>query len=343
MNDLDYGTRDKRGHWAPNEPLTALPPIYEMPPKPGKVLRWLPDYLFPWNVGIAIGALAYWWLVVPPVEVMQRLAWSWIWPMLVVNLVAVALFYGAFELRLYVRRAQEGRFKYNPAFPADRNSDAFWFGSQNAECILRSFLSGVPIWTGIQVLTFWAYANGSFGFVDWNAHPVWFAVLFFIVPFIQELHFYLIHRLIHVGPLYDRIHKVHHASVNPSPWSSLSMHPVEHLLYFGVVIWYVILPSHPLHALFALHRAGFGAIPGHVGFDKMELGEGRLIDTHAYAHYLHHKHFEVNYGDGLVPFDTIFGTFHDGSPEGERRMKERFAAKKARLKQRNRGTTTPAA
>ncbi len=36
-------------------------------------------------------------------------------------------------------------------------------------------------------------------------------------------------------------------------------------------------------------------------------------DTHAYIHYLHHKHFEVVYGDGLVHFDKWFGTFHDGS------------------------------
>jgi hypothetical protein len=31
----------------------------------------------------------------------------------------------------------------------------------------------------------------------------------------------------------SRVHSVHHNSVNPSPWSSLSMHPVEHLLYWS--------------------------------------------------------------------------------------------------------------
>ena len=62
-------------------------------------------------------------------------------------------------------------------------------------------------------------------------------------------------------------------------FSSLSMHPVEVFLYLGVAIWHVIIPSHPLIALYQLHYAGFGAIPGHIGFDKIELGEKRATET----------------------------------------------------------------
>ena len=56
--------------------------------------------------------------------------------------------------------------------------------------------------------------------------------------------------------------------------------------------------------LYQLHYAGFGAIPGHVGFDKVEVGEDTAVDSHAYAHYLHHKYFEVNYGDALIPLES---------------------------------------
>ena len=84
-------------------------------------------------------------------------------------------------------------------------------------------------------------------------------------------------------------------------------------------------------ALYQLHFAGFGAIPGHIGFDKIETGETSTMDTHAYIHYLHHKNFEVNYGDGLIPFDKWFGTFHDGSPEGEARMEARFEKLRAKV------------
>ncbi len=143
-------------------------------------------------------------------------------------------------------------------------------------------------------------------------------------------HFFLLHRAIHWGPLYKWVHSVHHNSVNPSPWSSLSMHPVEQLGYHGVAFWHLIIPSNPLLALYQLHYAGFGAIPGHVGFDKMELTEDAGVDSHAYIHYLHHKYFEVNYGDGLIPFDKWFGTFHDGSKDGEALMEARYEKKRER-------------
>jgi sterol desaturase/sphingolipid hydroxylase (fatty acid hydroxylase superfamily) len=42
-----------------------------------------------------------------------------------------------------------------------------------------------------------------------------------------------------------------------------------------------------------------------------------------YTHYLHHKYFEVNYGDGLVPLDKLFGTFHDGTAAADEALKRR--------------------
>jgi sterol desaturase/sphingolipid hydroxylase (fatty acid hydroxylase superfamily) len=41
----------------------------------------------------------------------------------------------------------------------------------------------------------------------------------------------------------------------------------------------------------------------------------------------------VNYGDGLVPLDKLFGTWHDGSPEAEAeaRMNARYEKRKARM------------
>jgi sterol desaturase/sphingolipid hydroxylase (fatty acid hydroxylase superfamily) len=151
-----------------------------------------------------------------------------------------------------------------------------------------------------------------------------------LMPLIHEFHFYCIHRLIHWPPLYRSVHRVHHANINPGPWSSLSMHPVEHLLYFsGVFLWWIV-PAHPLVAIYQLHNAGLGSVVGHIGFDKITIGKGGLFDTHAYAHYLHHKYFEVNYADGSIPLDKWFGTFHDGSLEADEAMKKRRISRAAR-------------
>ena len=329
MDDLAHGTRDARGNWAPNEPL-RIAPIYALPPRLSEVLAWLPGYFLPWNVLFALSAVAYWAWVIPDVETTRTLSPGWIAWLYAVNAAAVAAFYGAFEYRLYRRRAQGTRFKYNPRWPSEHRSGTFWFKDQNLDNVARTFLSGVTIWTGMEVLYLWAHANGWAPALPFAEHPVHLGLLALAVPLIHELHFFCIHRLIHTPWLYRHVHSVHHKAVNPSPWSSLAMHSVEHALYFSSVLYHLVIPSNPVIALYQLHFAGFGAIPGHVGFEKMEVGETRGVDSHAYAHYLHHKFFEVNYGDGLVPLDRLFGTWHDGTPEGDRLLKARRQRRSAR-------------
>ena len=330
MDDHLYGTRKKRGDWAPTEPAQTAP-LFVFPQRPLKLLKWLPHYFLPYNLLFFLSALVWWQWVVPPVEVLQELALDWVLWLFAVNAVAVFLWFGAFELRLYINRAQGNRFKYNGKFPADTPSDVFWFNSQNLDNILRALLSGVPIWTALQVLVLWASANGYGPWLSFVENPIYLALICLAVPVIHEFHFFCIHRLIHTPLLYKWVHSVHHNSVNPSPWSSLSMHPIEHLLYFAPVLYHLLIPSNPLIAIYQLHFAGFGAVPGHVGFDKIEITDETVIDSHAYIHYLHHKYFEVNYGDGLIPLDRWFGTFHDGSDAGDALMKARYQAKKARL------------
>ena len=50
-----------------------------------------------------------------------------------------------------------------------------------------------------------------------------------------------------------------------------------------------------------------------------------------YFHQLHHKYFEVNYGNALAPIDKIFDTWHDGSDA---------ATKSFRSKQKQNKSTT---
>lgn len=331
MDDLAFGTRNKRGDWKPKEPV-ALPPMWRKPFSLPAVLRWIPGYLFPWNAFHLATALLYWRFVIPDVETMKTLSWGWALWLYAVNGLCIFVMYGAVELFYYVRRRQGTRFKYNAKFPADTPSDVFWFKSQNIDNFLRTYLFGIPMWTLVEVLMLWAFANGYVPWLAWADNPYWLAVLILAAPVIHDVHFFLIHRAIHWGPLYRWVHSVHHNSINPSPWSSLSMHPVETFIYHGVALWHLVIPSNPVVALFQLHIAGFGALNGHIGFDKLEVSDDRALDSHAYIHYLHHKYFEVNYGgDGLVPLDKWFGTWHDGSKEGDARMEERFRKKRERM------------
>ncbi|TPE44563.1 sterol desaturase family protein [Amaricoccus solimangrovi] len=334
MDDLKYGTRNKRGDWAPNATV-EIAPFWAWPPALGRVLRWLPEYLWPWNAFHMATALAYWYLVVPDVETARTLTPGWILWLYAVNALAIFAMYGGIELFYYIKRVQGTRFKFNGKFPAEQPSDVFWFKSQNIDNFLRSFFVTIPMWTVIEVAILWCHANGIGTWLAWSDHPVYLALLVFFAPFIHEVHFFFIHRAIHWPPLYKWIHSVHHNSINPSPWSSLSMHPVEGFAYFAVGLWHLVIPSNPIVALFQLNIAGFGAVNGHIGFDKLELTDETALDSHAFTHYLHHKYFEVNYGgDGLIPLDKWFGTWHDGSKEGDAMMNARFKKRKDRMKEK---------
>ena len=97
----------------------------------------------------------------------------------------------------------------------------------------------------------WAYANDVLPFyLRASEHPVWFVLTLVMIPFWASLHFYFVHRLLHWKPLYRVAHALHHRNDNTGPWSGLSMHPVEHLLYLSSILIHVrdrIAPDpHPL-------------------------------------------------------------------------------------------------
>ena len=329
MDDLKFGARNKRGDYTPNEPLEVAP-IVVWPPKPLKFLAWLPGYFFPWNLLFMATSVVIWLYLTPSRETLQTLDWHWIAFLWLRNSAIVFALYGLLELRLYIRRAQGNRFKFNALFPAEKPSDVFMFKSQNIDNFIRSFGTGVPIWTAYEVGMLYAWAHGWGPWATFGEHPYALIALGLLLPLFHEAHFFCIHRLIHTPFMYKWVHSVHHNSINPSPWSSLSMHPVEHLLYWSDILIHLVFPSHPLLVLYHLQITGTGAVVGHIGFDKIETGEAAM-GTHAFAHYLHHKYFEVNYSDGMVPFDLWFGTWHDGTKAGEARMDARFVKKRARL------------
>lgn len=340
MDDLKYGTRDKRGNWSPSNPLLVAP-FWEG--RWDQMKHFVVEYFWPWNTFHMIVTLAYWVLLIHPnLEAFQSFSLGWTLILYAVNAGGIFVMYGAIELFYYVRRKQGTRFKYNAKFPSENPSDVFWFKSQNLDNFLRSFFVSIPIWTIVQVVFLWCFTNGihAFGWLGWQDSWLWLVVLTLLTPAIHEIHFFCIHWMIHQGVLYKWIHSVHHNSINPSPWSSMSMHPVESTFYFSEMFWHLLIPSNPIVALFQLNSTGYGAVNGHIGFEKLEMGGEAALDSHAYAHYLHHKYFEVNYGgEGLVPLDKWFGTWHDGSKSSDERMKERFRKKKERLKAKKASAT----
>lgn len=320
LDETTLGTRDRKGQWTPHRPC-GYGPLLSWPTRPLAIAKWfVSDYLLSMQLLYFGVAAAVWWLATPDVETLRELRPGWIALVLLRNLAIVIAWCGIWHVRLYVRRAQDTRTKYNPKFPGD--SRRFTFGNQTSDNVFWSLASGVPVVTAFEVVGLWLFASGRIPWLRWADHPVWIVVIMLLIPVWREVHFYAIHRLIHVPALYKRVHSLHHRNVNPGPWSGLSMHPLEHVAYFSGMAIHWVVPSHPLHMLFNQFHLLMGPAPGHVGFERVEIARTSL-DTHGYAHYLHHKHFEVNYADGFVPLDRWFGSFHDGSPEAMERLRAR--------------------
>lgn len=327
MDEKTFGT-ESRGNWAPHKPIT-YGPLFAWPWNAKAVVKWLfgfPGFLFPWTVVYSALAIVVWLWLTPSLEIMKSLSPDWVLFILVRNLVLAFVVYGGWHLWLYSWKRQGTRFKYNKQFPREQ-SRSFRFGSQTRDNMFHTLASGVPIWTAYEVLLLWAYANGYAPLISFESHPIWFIAVFLIVPFIHEIGFYCAHRLMHIPVLYRLAHYLHHRNVNPGPWSGLSMHPIEHLIYFSSTLMFFVIPAHPVHMINLASRLGVAPAQGHTGFDRLELGEDVSMDVSYYAHYLHHKYFEVNYADGMVPLDKWFGSFHDGSPEAHQAM----LARRARL------------
>ncbi len=322
MDDRQIGQEDSKGFWKPNKPI-GYGPAFVWPPQPKAFFKWLfafPGYFLPWNVFYAIFAILIWAYLTPSLETMKTFSASWVGFILIRNIALAIMVYGAWHLWFYVWSKQGTEFKYNRQWP--RESSIFLFGNQTYDNMFHTLVSGVPIWTAYEVLLLWAYANGYAPMISYAEHPLGFIVVFFLVPFIHEVGFYFAHRLLHWPPLYRVAHKLHHRNTNPGPWSGLSMHPIEHLIYFSTILLFFFIPSHPIHMINLASRLGVAPAQGHTGFERIKAGD-TTIDVAYYAHFLHHKYFEVNYSDGMVPLDKWFGSFHDGSPEADEAMKAR--------------------
>ena len=331
-NAADVDVRDRRGDWKPPSTIKS-PPLFRLPFKPLAVLKWIfawPGYLLPWNLLYAVVAILTWAFLTPSLASMQTFEVWWIAAIFARNAVMLFLFVGAFHFALYVKQRQGTRYKYTNRWQA-KDNPVFLFRNQVLDNMFWTFVSAVPVWTAFEVVTLWLMANGYIWTITWESNPVWFVVLMLLIPLFREVHFYLVHRLIHWAPLYRHVHSLHHKNANPGPWSGLAMHPVEHVLYFSGVLIHWILPSHPIHVIFHLQHLAFAPAPGHSGFAEVEIVNGFNVKTGDYFHYLHHKHFECNYGNDLMPIDAWFGTFHDGSKSAEEKMNQRFMERAKRM------------
>ncbi|MGI9390110.1 MAG: sterol desaturase family protein [Boseongicola sp.] len=307
----------------PDVPL-EISPLFTLPLRPRAMLEWI------WNswfliterlILVGIVFLSFYWFQ-PPLDVMETFAFGWIFELYARNFALMVLVAGGLHLWFYTFTAQGQRLKYDPR-PQMKNGKQFTFGGQVRDNMFWTLASGVTVWTSYEILVFWAMANGYAPVLSWSDSPLWFIALFLLIPVWESFYFYWIHRLLHVPVLYKYVHSLHHRNTNVGPWSGLSMHPVEHVIYLGAVLIFLIAPAHPIHIMFLMQYLTLTAATTHCGFEGMVVKDKNRLRLGTFHHQMHHRYFECNYGSLEAPWDKYFGSFHDGTADADARIRER--------------------
>tara|TARA_R100001369_G_scaffold29172_4_gene52735 strand:- start:224548 stop:225309 length:762 start_codon:yes stop_codon:yes gene_type:complete len=167
-------------------------------------------------------------------------------------------------------------------------------------------------------LLFFLYKHGYTQiYVEFSINDLWyFPFSLVVVLLIHETYYYWIHRWMHSPSIYRRVHKVHHDSLTPSPWTAFSFHPWEAVM--EALILPIILISIPLHfsaVVFYLMFMTISSVINHLDIEiyseklqKSFFGKVFIGATH---HHFHHSEFNTNYGLYFTFWDQWMNTESD--------------------------------
>lgn len=202
----------------------------------------------------------------------------------------------------------------------------------------NSFIT-IIVFTGIDLFVFHdsmkTLETSTFKvYSSFSAHGgiLYIAFITLILFVVEDTYFYWMHKTIHSPKLYKYIHKVHHESIDTTPFTSYSFHPIEaalEIVPMGLIM--VIAYFFPVHilalviwqilsiALNVLGHSGYELLPSF--WNNYWFLKWKLPATH---HNMHHERFNGNYGLYFIWWDRIMGTEF---PDYEEKFKSIFERK----------------
>lgn len=161
--------------------------------------------------------------------------------------------------------------------------------------------------------------------VSWTVNAWEFAVYFFAF----DLYFYVVHRIMHLGPLYRLVHKTHHTSTSPNPLTAFSFNPLEGILAGAFLP--LFLASFEVHRSSMAWIVPFGPLMSmavHSGHEFFPRWWYRTWLTKWFLtpmfHDQHHQLYHCNYGGFTTIWDRVFGTVNLSFEADFERLKARL-------------------
>ncbi|MFK7934594.1 MAG: sterol desaturase family protein [Saprospiraceae bacterium] len=175
------------------------------------------------------------------------------------------------------------------------------------------------IFAAVGALMVWLWEVGMIQvYTEIGAYGYWYLpTSFAAVLIIQDAYYYWLHRWMHTQRrVYSLLHKVHHDSVVPSPWTSFSFHPTESVVQAIILpVILLFLPVHYIVLLLLLLTMTISATINHLNVDLMpkvlrqSIFAKYLIGATHHAH--HHTKAQKNFGLYFTYWDRWLGTEYE--------------------------------
>lgn len=235
--------------------------------------------------------------------VQQNYVQEWILRMVMFFGISSVLYFSFtrfFKSRFASRKIQQKEYKRDKI-----QHDVLW------SLFNRTLLSLVTV-----TIAFFVFKDYSLIYTDINQYG-WAYFLFSIplVLFIHDTYFYFVHRLMHHKLLMRHVHRLHHNSTDPTPYTGYAFHPWETILEFAFLPLIVfVLPLHPITFLGWQLSILLFTMYAHLGYEVMPkfwvtnpITKYFNTPTH---HNMHHAKFLCNYGLYFNFWDRLFKTQH---------------------------------
>lgn len=242
-----------------------------------------------------------------PDDISLWLRWLFSFSMLLVRYFIFAG--GAYLLYYVIKRRQWLFMKIQQRYPDNQQIFTEIKYSLLTFTVFASVVVGIRLLVVNDILATKVYKNFS-------EHSILYYLLTtaFII-FFHDTYFYWAHRLMHHPLFYERVHKVHHLSKDPTPWAAFAFHPFEALLEIGFVP--LLIFTLPLHfsslLILSIWQICFNVM-GHLGYEIFPRGALhhwflQWFNTST-NHNMHHKYVRCNYGLYFSFWDWLMNTNH---------------------------------
>ncbi len=149
-----------------------------------------------------------------------------------------------------------------------------------------------------------------------SAHgPVYFVFSIVWIIVLHDMYFYWTHRAMHSKKLFKIFHRVHHLSINPSPWAAYSFAIPEAIVQaLFLPLLTALLPVHGVVLFLFLANMILRNVLGHLSIEALPKGFLKTpilrIFTTTTHHNMHHQYFHCNYGLYFTWWDRLMNTTH---------------------------------